>query len=195
VGSIILLALVLTVIAGYYISKYRNQINLLNSIATDIQKTNEEVNRTLAIGLYHRFKKEDGKEENPFDFERFVAKIMGQCFGGNTHVTPSSHDFGIDIEHQRKDGLYLGQVKCYAGPVGYEPIAIVHSQMVKQNAEGGFVVTTGMFTEHAHRYAQNHNIELIDGIMLVRYWLKGKKESLEFFKRNLEPHSKVTEPL
>jgi hypothetical protein len=61
VGSIILLALVLTVIVGYYISKYRNQINLLNSLATDIQTSNEEMHRTLAIGLYHRFNK---KREN-----------------------------------------------------------------------------------------------------------------------------------
>jgi hypothetical protein len=63
--------------------------------------------------------------------------------------------------------------------------------MVKQNAKGGFVVTTGMFTEHASQYAQNHNIELVDGMMLVRYWLKGKKESLKLYKRNLEPQVKL----
>jgi restriction system protein len=100
-------------------------------------------------------------------------------YGGQAFVTGGSGDYGVDIEHNQQNGKYLGQVKCYAPDhlVPYEPIAIIHSQMNRQQAKGGYVVTTSDFTVHARKYAEGLNIMLINGPQLVALWLKGLEKA------------------
>jgi restriction system protein len=146
-----------------------------------------ELKKTMAMGLAFRFnypkvKREDGileyerstelfLKQSPFEFEDFVAEIFKKKFGGEVFVTSKSGDFGVDFEHKRENGLYLGQVKVYKNDVDYEPIAIIHSNMVKENAIGGYIITTSGFTDAAKDYAKTLNIELIDGVQLVDHWL------------------------
>jgi restriction system protein len=181
----IALAIVL-LLAGGQLWLYKKRTEYTTSlIASQIDKS-VKVKKTLAMGLYLRFKKEKEDEktsysklfikEDPISFESFVASIYEASKGGITFVTPPTHDFGVDFEHELKDGLYLGQVKCHKDDLCYEPIAILHSNMVKRNAKGGYVVTTGSFTKNALEYAASlNNIELIDGVKLVEIWM----ESLE----------------
>ncbi|QCJ40827.1 restriction endonuclease [Bacillus sp. S3] len=146
-----------------------------------------ELKKTLAMGLYLRFnypttKKEDGityfeestdlfLKQVPYDFEEFAAQVFQKLYGGEVFVTNRSGDFGVDFEQKREDGLYLGQAKAWKKDVGYEPIAILHSNMVKQNAKGGYLITTAQFTKAAKQYASDLNIQLIDGVDFVEYWL------------------------
>lgn len=93
---------------------YNDQLSLLDQY-TDV---NEEIKRTLVMGLYMRFKKEDIEEsphysstyikQNPFMFEDFVADLFEQVRGGSTWVSPSIGDNGIDFEHRTEEGLFLG---------------------------------------------------------------------------------------
>ncbi|MEN1985378.1 restriction endonuclease [Paenibacillus hubeiensis] len=157
---------ILLMFTCYLVYKYNNQKQMLEDYrnnALEAFSSHEDMKETLRIGLYNRFKRdlEEDKEENPLLFEHFVAEIMSSVRGGNIHVTKSSGDFGIDIEEQIEEGLYLGQVKCYndMNLVGFDPIAIIHSQMVKQGAVGGYVVTTSEFTSNARKYAEGLNID------------------------------------
>ncbi|GLH62405.1 restriction endonuclease [Parageobacillus sp. G301] len=172
----------------FWITKRKNEFEV-SLIAKQIDKSTQ-MKKTLAMGLYLRFCSEgtsdDSKsnkytknfiKQDPLQFELFVAEVMEAYFGGSTWVSPASGDFGVDIEHEREDGLYLGQVKCYKNDLSYEPIALVHSNMVKRGAKGGFVVTTSGFTENAREYAKGLNIELIDGVKLVEYWLEGLEKT------------------
>ena len=61
--------------------------------------------------------------------------------------------------------------------MSYEPIARLHSNIVKQGAKGGYVITTGAFSDNARKFAEGLNIELIDGVKLVEYWLDGLKQT------------------
>lgn len=159
--------------------KYRH--NAIQAITS-----HEDMKQTLRTGLYNRFKREveQEKEEDPYMFELFVADVMASVRGGELFVTKGSGDFGIDIEEHTPEGLYLGQVKCYGdfNLVGFAPIAIVHSQMIKQGAVGGYVVTTSDFSPNAYLYARGLNIELINGNQLVELWLQhldGKREQYD----------------
>lgn len=168
-----------------YRKQYQNQIQNLRTFDLEILGSNTELHWTLANGLYQRFKRPEAgeeKEENPLLFEKFVAKVLENYYGGSAFVTKSSGDFGVDIEHKRDDGLYLGQVKCSWGSIGFDPIAIIHSQMVKQDAKGGFVITTSDFTANALKYARDLNIDLIDGKMLAQYWILGLENQLDTVK-------------
>jgi len=158
----------------YWVREYRKKTARLETVIQGLTDCNIEMKKTLLAGLIKRFGPVLAYEgdETPLDFERFVARILRINYGGRTSVTRASGDFGVDIEHRRGKNLHLGQVKCYAedNPVGYEPVAIIHSQMVKQGAAGGFVVTTSDFTGNARKYAEDLNIDLIDGSMLVELW-------------------------
>jgi restriction system protein len=169
-----------------WITKRNNDFNE-TLLAIQI-KSNNELKKTLTMGLFYRFnfpRKENGVGENvpisgteqflkqtPIEFEDFVAKILENYIGGNAFTTRSSGDYGVDIEHYREDGLYLGQVKAYKDDLSYEPIALIHSNIVKRNAKGGFVITTSSYSKNARNYAEGLGIELIDGIQFVEIWLK-----------------------
>lgn len=172
---------VIVLIAHYTLTKKKDQFE--TSLVASHLDTSIEMKRTLAMGLYMRFCKEDAEKpktissiylkEDPYLFEDFVAKVIVKAKGGSAYVTGASNDYGVDIEHTSPDGLYLGQVKCYMGDLSFNSIALIHSNMVKQGATGGFVVTTGCFTQNAKKYAEGLNIELINGVSLVEYWLQG----------------------
>lgn len=186
---IISLLLVLNFIFFHMYSSQKKTIENYRDNALEAITTHEDMKETLRIGLYHRYKRdlEGDKVENPLLFEHFVAEIMTSVRGGSTYVTKGSGDYGVDIEEETDAGLYLGQVKCYSdqNPVSFDPIAIIHSQMVKQEAVGGYVITTGKFTSNAYNYAIGLNIDLIDGNQLVELWLQhldSKRESVSEFK-------------
>ena len=175
----------------YFFIKSRQEYRHLRNIKLDILQTSHDMYQTMAVGLYERFKQDEGKEkkkENPMDFENFVARVMVNYYGGQAFVTGGSGDYGIDIEHDHRVGKYLGQVKCYAPDhfVPYEPIAVVHSQMTKQKARGGYVVTTSDFTPHARKYAEGLDIMLINGSQLVELWMQGLEKAAKpyNFQRN-----------
>ncbi|SFE17756.1 restriction system protein [Paenibacillus catalpae] len=176
------------VVIFYLVYLYFKQKKLLERIqmsAVEAFASHNEMKETLRIGLYNRFRREPDldKDDDPLLFEHFVARIMTTVRGGSTNVTRSSGDYGIDLEEHSDKGLYLGQVKCYndMNPVGYEPIAIVHSQMIKQGAIGGYVVTTSRFTSNAIAYSEGLNIELINGNQLVELWLQHLEMKREHF--------------
>jgi restriction system protein len=166
-------------------SDYQTQL-----LAQHIDKS-EEMKRTLAMGLYMRFKTEteDDKtlstsylKQNPLMFESFVAEVIERAKGGSTWVSPPTGDFGVDFEHTTEDGLYLGQVKCYRGDLPFEAVALVHSNMIKRGAVGGYVITTGSFTSSARKYASGLDIELIEGVQLVELWIKGLENAEQEIK-------------
>ena len=116
-------------------------------------------------------------------FEAFVADVINKSKGGTTWVSPSSGDFGVDFEHTTNERLYLGQVKCYQGDLSFESIALIHSNMVKKGAKGGYVITTGAFTSGAKEYADGVDIELIAGVKLVELWLDGLENAEQEIKQ------------
>jgi restriction system protein len=176
------LGIVLLIAATHFWLHKKKSEYTTSLIASQIDKS-IKVKRTLAMGLYLRFKKEEENvsytklfiREDPLSFESFVANIFETCKGGITFVTSPTNDFGVDFEHELREGIYLGQVKCYKDDLSYEPIALLHSNIVKRKAKGGYVITTGSFSQNAKEYASGLNIELIDGVKLVEMWT----ESLE----------------
>ncbi|WP_228027585.1 restriction endonuclease [Bacillus fonticola] len=160
-----------------------------NEIAREMNDS-EEMKRTLAAGLYLRFQKQaEGvaysafyDTQDPLLFEDFVAEVIELAKGGSTWVTPPVNDQGVDFHHDREDGLYLGQVKCSATDVGFEPIAVLHSQMIKQDAKGGYVISTAGFTNAAREYAKDVSIQLVDGMKLAEWWLEARAVSEEDVK-------------
>jgi len=192
-----ILALILIVSFIHFRLTKRKNTYQTSLIAQHIHLS-EEMKTTLAMGLYIRFKTESTEnqptyssnliKEDPLMFEHFVADLFREGRGGSTWVSPSTEDFGVDFEHRTKEGLFLGQVKCFREDIPFDPIALIHSNIKKADAKGGYVITTSSFTSAARQYAEGLDIELIDGVKLVELWLNGMVNVEQEIKKQLPEH-------
>ncbi|GEL77816.1 restriction endonuclease [Tenuibacillus multivorans] len=188
---LVILQLILIGVLMWFLRKEQREKEGL--VARKIER-GEDLKKTMAMGLTYRFnfprhKNEDDEiefenastlfiKQTPFEFEDFVGNIIKKKFNGHVYTSAKSHDYGVDFEHHIDGDIYLGQVKVYKHDVGFEPVALIHSNMIKNEAKGGYVITTGSFTDAAQKYAQDLNIQLIDGITLVDYWLEGMESTV-----------------
>ncbi|NYV67193.1 restriction endonuclease [Bacillus sp. Gen3] len=189
--EILIAILIMVAFIHFQITKRKSHYE--TSLITNQINSSEEMKRTLAMGLYLRFKKENEEspvrysslflKEDPISFEHFVADVFKNSKGGSVWVSPCSGDFGVDFEHNTTNGLFLGQVKCYKDDLPFDPIALIHSNMIKKSAKGGYVITTGSFSNAAIEYAEGLNIELIDGVKLVELWLIALQNDEEEVKK------------
>jgi restriction system protein len=73
-------------------------------------------------------------------------------------------DGGMDLVARRNGEKYLIQCKQWrAHRVGVEVVRELYGLMAAEGAAGGFVVTSGRFTEEAKRFASGRNVKLVDG--------------------------------
>ncbi|MFC0472259.1 restriction endonuclease [Halalkalibacter kiskunsagensis] len=189
---ITILAIIITLVAviNWFRLKHKHEDftdALLDKVESDL-----ELRKTLAMGLYMRFKKKDNKheetyssyflKEDPVLFEHFVADLLETKYGGDMYVNKPSGNYGINFENRREDGLYLGQIHCHKEDIDFESIAIIHSNMKKWKAVGAYVITTAGFSDRAVTYADGLGIELINGIDLVNMWFESMKIESEYVK-------------
>lgn len=98
--------------------------------------------------------------------------LMGAWFktqGYDVVQAGGSHaDGGIDIELRKNGELYLVQCKHYrAWKVPVDTVRDLYGVMTSRGAVGGFVVTSGRFTQPAEEFASGRVITLLDGEKLA----------------------------
>ena len=78
-------------------------------------------------------------------------------------------DGGVDLILHKDGERFLVQCKQWrALKVSVGVVRELYGVMADQGAAGGFVVTSGRFTEDASAFAKGRNIELIDGDALAQ---------------------------
>jgi restriction system protein len=76
-------------------------------------------------------------------------------------------DGGVDLVLSKHTEKFFVQCKQWkAFKVGVEVVRELYGVMAAKGATGGFVVTSGRFTEEATRFASGRNLKLIDGPLL-----------------------------
>ncbi|MEE6452666.1 restriction endonuclease [Gottfriedia acidiceleris] len=174
----------LIIIIGFFLYRFlqRNKF-YIREMFIEKMRSDLDYKRTLAMGLYYRFKTKEIDEKNtnlfiredPFAFEDFVGNVLSKKLNGNAFVTKRSGDFGVDIQIDINEDInnrvYI-QVKCYKDDLNYEPIALVNSKMSKDKVKKGMVITTSNFSDEAREYAEGLNIDLINGVQFVEMWME-----------------------
>jgi superfamily II DNA or RNA helicase len=111
---------------------------------------------------------------DPFEFENFVGDVFSKM-GYQTHVTKKSRDGGVDIyaKYSSPTGNYEeAMIQCKhkestEQSVGVEPIREIFGVLKSgKKLSKAFVVTNGIFSSSAIEFAQENNVELIDGTKL-----------------------------
>lgn len=97
--------------------------------------------------------------------------LMGEAFrrrGFSVVETGVGADGGVDIVLDRAGERFFVQCQQWrALNVGVKAVRELYEVMAARDATGGFVVTSGKFTNEATAFATGRHIELIDGDTLT----------------------------
>lgn len=103
------------------------------------------------------------------EFENLIKQLLSKV-GFSVIQTKASHDGGIDLIANTDvpffQGKYIIQCKRYSGVVGEPIIRDLYGVITNERANKGILITTGKFTYEAKKFAENKNIELIDGLLV-----------------------------
>lgn len=113
------------------------------------------------------------------EFEMLIGEIFRQKGFTVTELGGSGADGGVDLVLKKNNETYFVQCKQWkAYKVGVQIIRELYGVMAAKGAVGGYVVTSGVFTDEAKSFAEGRNIELINGALLTK-WINGIKSSNE----------------
>jgi restriction system protein len=97
-------------------------------------------------------------------FEQLVGEAFRRQGYRVTETGGGGADGGVDLVLHKGGEKHLVQCKQWrAYRVGVDIVRELYGVMAAQGAAGGFVVTSGRFTDEATRFAQGRNLRLIDG--------------------------------
>ena len=103
------------------------------------------------------------------EFEILVGEYFRRQGYAVTDNGGGGADGGVDVVLQSDDGIHLVQCKHWrALRVGVQPVRELYGVMAAHGAAGGFVVTSGEYTEDAQRFADGLALTLINGSTLRR---------------------------
>ena len=142
---------------GQYILPFAFLLGALTSVINSFKRKNLYKN-TLS-----------SRSDNPFgdmswhDFELLIGEHFRQQ-GYNVEETNGGADGGVDLIIKKSGETYLVQCKQWkAFKVGVKIVRELLGVMVGAGATGGYVVTSGQFTQDAVTFANSNNIILLDG--------------------------------
>jgi len=102
------------------------------------------------------------------DFELLVGEAFRRRGFSVVETGGESADGGVDLKLSKGGEVFLVQCKQWrAYKVSVNVVRELFGVMAAQGATGGFVVTSGRFTEEARAFAEGRNIELLDGPALM----------------------------
>lgn len=98
------------------------------------------------------------------EFERLVGEAFRLQGYAVAETGGRGADGGIDLVLSKGEEKFLVQCKQWrAFRVGVEVVRELYGVMAAKGAAGGFVVTSGRFTEEATSFASGRNVKLVDG--------------------------------
>lgn len=104
---------------------------------------------------------------NDMSWQQFEA-LVGEAFRRKGYAVSETGgggaDGGIDLTLKKEGETFLVQCKQWkAQKVGVTTVRELYGVMAAEGATGGFVVSSGVFTDEARAFAVGRNIELMDG--------------------------------
>jgi len=102
------------------------------------------------------------------EFEQMTGEWFRRQGYAINEVGGAGPDGGIDLVLHKNGEKFLVQCKQWRSiKVGVGVVRELYGVMTAERASGGFVVTSGTFTDDAKKFAQGRNVELLDGAMLI----------------------------
>jgi len=102
-------------------------------------------------------------------FEQLVGEVFRRQGFAVAETGQGGADGGLDLALRKGSEVFLVQCKQWrAYKVSVNVVRELYGVMAAKGTAGGFVITSGNFTEDAKAFAAGRNIELIDGPRLEK---------------------------
>ena len=112
------------------------------------------------------------------EFELLVGEAFRLQGYRVTETGGGGPDGGIDLALTKGSEKFLVQCKQWkAYKVSVDVVRELYGVMAAKGAAGGFVVTSGRFTDDARKFAEGRNVQLVDGPKLFSM-IKQAKQSI-----------------
>lgn len=123
--------------------------------------------------ISRRFDRTDGIDDIRSMTWRQFESIVGEAFRRRGYFVMENAvdgaDGGVDLILRKESQKFLVQCKQWKKhTVGVRPVRELFGLVSAREAEGGFFVTSGNYTQDAIAFAKTSGIELIDGSALLR---------------------------
>lgn len=99
------------------------------------------------------------------EFQAVVASLF-RWLGYAVVRTPLSRDSGMDLVLAGHEGKAIVQCKRWRHPVGPAVVREFYGTMIAEDAAQGYLITSGVFSKDARRWARDKDIVLVDGTLL-----------------------------
>ena len=148
-------------LAGQYILPFAFMVGAITSIL--VRQRGRQLYRQVA----QKPARASLQRLNWREFEILMLEWFAQQ-GYQVQDTQLGADGGVDIVLKKAGKTYFVQCKHWrAYKVGVGIVRELRGVMASEGAVGGFVVTSGIFTDEARRFAARNEITLIDGRQLT----------------------------
>lgn len=102
------------------------------------------------------------------EFEELVGEAYRRKGYAVTELGGGGPDGGVDLELRKNGEILLVQCKHYRmKKVGVKIVRELYGVVASENATGGIVITSGIFTNDASDFARGKPLELVDGKKLL----------------------------
>ena len=129
------------------------------------------------------------------EFELLVGEAYRLQGYRVTEIGGGGPDGGVDLVLAKGSEKFFVQCKQWkAFKVGVSTVRELYGVMAAHGAAGGFVVTSGRFTQEAAAFASGRNVQLIDGpaLMPLLREARGKAEASPSVSNAAVPHGTAT---
>ena len=128
------------------------------------------------------------------EFEMLVAEAYRMQGYRVTETGGGGPDGGIDLALSKGNEKFFVQCKQWkAYKVGVDVVRELYGVMAAKGATGGFVVTSGRFTDDAKAFAAGRNVQLVDGPQLFAL-IKQAKQSITATAQQPASKSQMAQP-
>jgi restriction system protein len=159
------------VVTGQMIKTFATFGQYLVPLAFGIGALVSVIKRRKRANLFQSVATQSGKNALSGVTWREFEMLVGEWFrrqGYEVTETGGVADGGVDLILTKAGETYLVQCKHWkAYKVGVNVVRELLGVMVTRGAAGGYLVTSGVFTDEAQRFAEASNIALIDGEKLA----------------------------
>ncbi|EIK94340.1 restriction endonuclease [Pseudomonas sp. M47T1] len=126
------------------------------------------------------------------EFELLVGEALRRQGFGIEETGGNGPDGGVDLIARKEGEKYLVQCKHWrALQVGVPVVRELYGAMAAEGAVGGFVITSGRFSEPAREFASGRNLKLVDGRQLRR-WIAAANKTAPV--AHVKPDAPVARP-
>ncbi|HET9977874.1 MAG TPA: restriction endonuclease [Burkholderiaceae bacterium] len=110
-------------------------------------------------------------------FEALVGEVFREMGYRVVETGGGGADGGVDLVMTKDGEKFLVQCKQWrAFKVGVGVVRELYGVMSARGAVGGFVVTSGTFTDDAKAFAEGRNVHLVDG-RRVEAWIRRRRDA------------------